>query len=103
MKFPVAGEDPGRDSDHEDAAQGAANRDHQVERSQIALRRLQPDQLAVTDHADGEEQRQVADNLNYDAGIGAAENDQRRKRRDTQGRMEDVTTVPALIIKTDDE
>src|SRR5215469_7725232 len=103
MKFEVAGEDQRRDYCYEHSADGAADCDDQVKGREVAIVRLQPGQLAVTNHADAEEQRRVSADLNRDAGAGAAQHGERNEHRGAQRGMKYSAAVPSRIVEAYDE
>ena len=83
----------------------AAERDHQVEACQVARRGLEPDELAVAEHAADEEAGAEHADLEYElvrelrVGLPPAHHPERRRR----DREQDVAPVPPRRVEAEDE
>ena len=94
-----------RDDADQHRADGAAQRDHQVEARQVARRGLEARELAVAEHA-GEEQpgAEHADlDLELVRELGVGERPRHHAERRGEHRQEDVAPVPAGGVEAEDE
>ncbi len=104
-------EDMRRDQADEQAARGTANRDHEVEARQVARRGAHRRELAVAEHASGEEARAVERDRIADVPhpevvverVGHAGEEREEQRQAPQARVPAAAAAAAADVEDQDE
>jgi hypothetical protein len=105
--FPVAFKEKGSDQVDEHPAQGPAQRNHEVEGSEISSRGFQSNQFAMARHAAGKEGGRIDENLEVQIylriRIILVQQVNNRGERGQEYGHPDPSVVPSWVIETENE